>query len=257
MNSLHTVIEEMATERGSLVDSITPDMDAKFTAMFRQRCAEAICFDMGHMDNLKDLSAKYELVKLPYPVCWFEGSLTDPNGPLRAGMLCWTEKEGDVARIVGMPFVRQRVMASGAWILRGLWGAKLIPSNKGMMFQNFPDVERVAEGNRELAQWLFVFLSALNCANVRRLEERPPEKLQKARARRGKAPLFSTWTLQLDLENRMVSRTDLGGTHASPRLHLRRGHPRQYAPDKWCWVDPHVVGSAHGLVHKDYAARQR
>ncbi len=49
---------------------------------------------------------------------------------------------------------------------------------------------------------------------------------------------------------------NFGGTHASPRLHLRRGHPRQYAPGKYCWVQPCVVGNkAAGMVHKDYAIK--
>jgi hypothetical protein len=98
------------------------------------------------------------------------------------------------------------------------------------------------------------FLSALNCININRIEHKPSEKLQKARAKRGKQPLFSYWTLEIDLPKSRAAGEDYGGTHASPRVHLRRGHPRKYAPGKYCWVQPHVVGNkAAGMVHKDYS----
>lgn len=96
------------------------------------------------------------------------------------------------------------------------------------------------------------FLSALHCTNVFRQRHPPSEKLQKARTKRGKAPLFSYWTLQLGQKNERGE--SLGGTHASPRVHLRRGHPRQYAPGKYTWVQPHAVGHRElGMVHKDYS----
>jgi hypothetical protein len=165
------------------------------------------------------------------------------------------EKDTGTEKMIGMPFMRRPHIARGNWIMRGAWAATFLENNT-TLFEGYPHDERVNEINRELAQWVFIFMSALNCVNVRRLEERPSEQLQKARARRGKLPLFSTWTLELDLENRVASREDLGGTHASPRLHLRRGHARQYAPAKWCWVQPAVVGRSHGIIHKDYAVRQ-
>jgi hypothetical protein len=38
---------------------------------------------------------------------------------------------------------------------------------------------------------------------------------------------------------------------------LPRGHPRQYEPGKWTWVQPHARGNrAHGVVQKDYSAGQ-
>lgn len=102
---------------------------------------------------------------------------------------------------------------------------------------------------------LLRFLTALNCCNVRRTEHKPDTALQKARAKRGKQPLFSYWTLDIDLDHAQTDRESMGGTHASPRLHLRRGHARQYAEGKYCWVQPHVVGNKKlGMVHKDYRA---
>ena len=50
-------------------------------------------------------------------------------------------------------------------------------------------------------------------------------------------------------------RDDGGGTHASPRVHLRRGHIRKIADGRTVWVQACVVGSKHGMVLKDYKLR--
>nr|MCF1501516.1 hypothetical protein [Allorhizobium sp. Av2] len=44
-----------------------------------------------------------------------------------------------------------------------------------------------------------------------------------------------------------------GGSHASPRLHLRRGHLRRL-PEKTVWVRAAMIGAASetGTVTKDY-----
>jgi hypothetical protein len=44
-----------------------------------------------------------------------------------------------------------------------------------------------------------------------------------------------------------------GGTHASPRVHLRRGHIRRL-PGKNIWVNATIVGNSDlGVVIKDYS----
>jgi hypothetical protein len=94
------------------------------------------------------------------------------------------------------------------------------------------------------------FVAAMHCGNVTQKQTRPADRLNRARVKRGKKPLFSYWTLHL---SRSEAGEALGGTHDSPRVHLRRGHPRQYAPGKYTWVQPHVVGNKTlGMVHKDY-----
>jgi hypothetical protein len=47
----------------------------------------------------------------------------------------------------------------------------------------------------------------------------------------------------------------LGGTHASPRLHLRRGHIRHCYTGQYVWVRPTTVGNKRlGIIFKDYDA---
>ena len=102
-----------------------------------------------------------------------------------------------------------------------------------------------------------LFLSALNCTNVSRTQHSPSERLQKARARRGKKPLFSFWTLEVAIPRDTTDEGDGSGTHSSPRVHLRRGHIK-HRKTGYFWWQPHAVGNKkHGMVMKDYAANYK
>lgn len=67
----------------------------------------------------------------------------------------------------------------------------------------------------------------------------------------GKTPTYH-WTTVV-IEPAKPRQEDKGGTHASPRLHDRRGHLRRLQNGKTCWVKPHKVGDASkGAVFHDY-----
>lgn len=79
----------------------------------------------------------------------------------------------------------------------------------------------------------------------------PDEKLNKMRRARGKAPLFTYKVLTIGKKKRKSQL--LGGTHASPRSHLRRGHYRTSQKGVRHWVQPCMIkGDTDGFVHKDY-----
>ena len=93
---------------------------------------------------------------------------------------------------------------------------------------------------------------ALTCGNV---STEPLEKIdvakQAKRARQGKLPMYETRVLTISGE---VSgrRDSLGGTHSSPRQHLRRGHIRRL-PKGNIWVNSAVVGNPlKGIIEKSY-----
>lgn len=81
---------------------------------------------------------------------------------------------------------------------------------------------------------------------------------QAKRKRHGKAPLFSWHTVHITPPAPSPPATTDGGTHASPRLHDRRGHWRTYkATGKKVWVRNCTVGDAsRGVVFKDYEVKQ-
>lgn len=103
------------------------------------------------------------------------------------------------------------------------------------------------------AQCIFAVMA---CSNVRTRDHQPDAALNKKRAKAGKVPLVSYKTLEIAVPNtRYEGGGPGGGTHASPRVHLRRGHIRKIADGKTVWVQACVVGSKHGMVLKDYKLR--
>jgi hypothetical protein len=88
--------------------------------------------------------------------------------------------------------------------------------------------------------------------NVETSDVEPDAKAARSRRIRGKAPLFTYKTLIIGApKKRQVVRG--GGTHASPRSHLRRGFYRTSPKGVRHWVQACMVkGETPGLVHKDY-----
>ncbi|MDM0029174.1 hypothetical protein [Variovorax saccharolyticus] len=79
-------------------------------------------------------------------------------------------------------------------------------------------------------QMLVQACSVLNCANVTTCDIQAPAALNKKRRAKGKQPFFSYKVLQLAEDRRGTVSGDAGGTHGSPRMHLRRGHIRRKRP---------------------------
>lgn len=229
--------------------------ESRLHSTFLTKAETAICFHMGNSDDLVGVAAVHDLVRLPFTTCWFEGESQQASTGSAGlfGCLIWLLQ--DRKELQGICFNRISAPRKN-WMLCGYFFSPVPQS--GVKSAGSFGPPSMAVALNEFKQWIFVFLSALNCVNVRRVEHSPDEALQKARKKRGKPPLFSYWTLELTFpKSRQVGGSG-EGTHAMPRLHLRRGHPRQYAPSKWCWVQPHVVGDkSRGLVHKDYALTSR
>jgi len=78
--------------------------------------------------------------------------------------------------------------------------------------------------------------------------------VNKKRIAKGKAPIYE-WTTVV-IEPPKPKAEPKGGTHASPRLHDRRGHYRKLRNGKLAWVKACKVGDASkGTVFKDYTWR--
>lgn len=84
-------------------------------------------------------------------------------------------------------------------------------------------------------------------------EPKPTNSLiNRKRAAKGKPPLTFDWHT-ITIEPPAPKSDPQGGTHASPRLHDRRGHWRKMKSGKTVWVKECKVGDAsRGVVFKDY-----
>lgn len=214
-----------------------------------------VAFEMPPCAELCDFPWASSLVRLPYDRCWLEG-----NAPI----IGYSSRTGDNfgQMTTQMGFVATQ-MADGVYFyavarspITKIWG-RAIDFAFDYELQSWlgyyvATQEEFSERDSDYVRWVAAFVTLLNCNNIKRINVEPPRALNKARGRRGKMPLYSYWTLDIDLASSR-SGSYLGGTHASPRLHLRRGHPRQLRAGKWCWVNPHVVGKKElGIVAKDY-----
>jgi hypothetical protein len=251
-NHLHEFIENGFRCFAWLRNDVQHNVLKRFESLY----GDAICFDAGDLVVIGEFKVIPDLVRLPFGVCWIEGFIEHEKlGSFNIGSMC-REIDG---KLMGDAFIRllSEETRKKEWFYWHTWedvGGSLIIHNEPKedavpWFMNEKLVQIAGES-------VCRFLSALNCININRVEHKPSEKLQKARCKRGKKPLFSYWTLEIDIPRKMVERVDLGGTHASPRVHLRKGHPREYAPGLWTWVKGHAVGNKKlGMVHKDYAIK--
>lgn len=252
MNHLHGWLEQY--EGGGIPDALIT------------QAKNSICFSMPDMSSCPRVEHQPELLRLPYQYTWIEGrgkvAEQDQGDSGIVGMLGKQTPDGFLilvytrVNIPGRGQVWLECLAFGwspvnGWLRQPISEVRQMPG----MIQN-PD-ETIPDLVDAYRDWLGSFLTLLNCANVSRSEHHPGEQLQKARVRRGKLPLYSYWTLDLNLSPAGRGESG-GGTHASPRLHLRRGHTRQYQPGKWCWINPCAVGNKKlGVVHKDYAVHHK
>lgn len=115
------------------------------------------------------------------------------------------------------------------------------------------DPEAEIDGWNRPIHVLAQFLLASQCENVHAVSLPENTKLARSRVKRGK-PALSYWhTLNVCLPSSSAKYVTHGGSHTSPRFHLRRGHIRRYKVGKTTWVRSCAVGKKElGSVVKDY-----
>lgn len=216
-----------------------------FVSTFQSEAPKAVCFWCGDFYNTLDRQIIPELCRLPFNEVWLEFTIDLGRG--RQGLLgALVGTDLEPGSVYLMAFIKYANRWQFEFICIGL------NMETGVSRANKCDDEMVMLLMQRTVHVVRAFCSTINCQNVHRKEHKPNTALQKARAKRGKQPLFSYWTLELNGRDGGAAQS-FGGTHASPRVHLRRGHPRQYAPGKWTWVQPCAVGNRElGMVHKDY-----
>ena len=77
------------------------------------------------------------------------------------------------------------------------------------------------------------------------------------RIRKGKSPLYEWRTVTLERKRHGLPSAPKGGTHASPRLHQRRGHWSVSKLGKKYWRRETVVGNPdNGMLFHDYTTKE-
>lgn len=233
-------------------------------------------FDLSNTETISGVIEKYcPLLRLPYPSVALEfgySSLAEgppPEGTARtsaAVMLAYEQETGGRKYIAFYPFfLALENDGSRQWYPNAL-GAAIDVETRIMypvaLHSTLRDEEKhqaYAHTEHELNGSLTVlvqFLAALSCSNSATAESLPPNPaLNTKRRKAGKTPFFTYKILTISGNSGQSLEAAGGGTHGSPRVHLRRGHIRRL-PEKTVWVNACVVGDkSKGLVQKDYRVK--
>lgn len=99
----------------------------------------------------------------------------------------------------------------------------------------------------------FAMLCGCDNVNAKKIHT-VDKKLAKRTAERNGTPHNDYWMLDVYMnEEYESSGSGEGGSHSSPRFHVRRGHIRRYQTGKTTWVKQHTVGTPElGVIKKDY-----
>ena len=113
--------------------------------------------------------------------------------------------------------------------------------------------------NKELAEIMLAQIGAWYSAMNQRIEVYIPFMrntfTNRRKVQQGKLPTYD-WTT-VWIEPSKPRQKSKGGTHASPRLHERRGHLRRLKTGKNVWVKSCKVGDASkGAIFHDYAIKE-
>lgn len=205
------------------------------------------------------------LLRPPYPVCILEYPVSDKLGTLK--LIAIVETVGDQVSIDMMSAAE-----NGAWTPPAMTVSSMIEStayavNAGLpeyirrkesdwtTGRNFRDDAKLMIESLTLRQ-VYEFVYAVNCFHTTTDEIEPPQRLNRKRLKNGKVPLFTYKVLTIGKKKRKSAH--MGGTHASPRSHLRRGYYRMSKNGKRHWVQPCMVkGETPGFVHKDYKVEEQ
>lgn len=240
-NHLHDLLDGLRSDKPVFFDHMTEAQMDHVHSMALRAAERAMCFFAGDLDDLSVFKVVDDLVRLPFSVCWVEMKHETADGFFLFGHLMW-EHDG---KINSQAWRKHK----GEWCYLFSWVRS--PGGKLHVGHMPPDANH--DVIRSTIAYAILFLTALNCTNVERVEHAPEAKLQQARERRGKHPLFSYWTLALSIPGAQRSAGVSGGTHAERRLHLCRGHIKRRKTG-YFWWQPHIRGNKKaGMVHKDYA----
>ncbi len=157
-----------------------------------------------------------------------------------------TPKEQECARSIDLMFVRMAHPAFWETLFRmetKLGKEKFDEYMQGLCCDWY--------GEECMPLFAFAYLSCRNVFDVSKID--PPEKLNRARLRRGKAPFFSYHTV--DLQPNMKARMgESAKTGIQQRRHWVRGHFKERKTGRFFW-HPHLAGHPDlGFVVKDYKA---
>lgn len=202
-------------------------------------------FDMGDTtERLPGHIPDAEMFHLPYPTCCIVG--TQSNGTAFVMRLQSSDSQESLS-VTGF------VVGQGDAWQHAIEPFLVTRTMEGLQI-SLPDGSHPTDASewRAVLQHVEDFLLSLQCNQKVYIPRARPSLINSKRKAKGKGPVLFDWHTVV-IEASAKARQHLGGAHASPRLHDRRGHWRTYPSGKRGWVKACKVGDASkGVVFKDY-----
>lgn len=206
-------------------------------------------FDMGNNALRPDGHVPdTEMFALPYPVCFLVWHQSDGTAAVFRLHLSDTHKSMSVSALL-FGSRREWMREAEPFI------ATLVDS--GLQISQPDGTPPSSESEyREALHYVEDFLLSLQQEQTAYKPTARPSFINSKRAAKGKGPVLFDWHT-VTVAPTPAKGEHQGGTHASPRLHDRRGHWRKYPSGKVGWVKNCKVGDAsRGAVFKDYEVKQ-
>lgn len=198
----------------------------------------AMWFDVGQMERWPGGQVAYDIVlNLPFPRTGIVG--LDQDGK---DFAIWMSQGTDNVAVGGASMWHGKYMEPFAYI----------KTDEGLRFYK-KDKTITQDDVRPI--WLIICAVLLKLAEQSQTAYKPVPTdsfINRKRAAKGKSPISFDWHT-VEIGPKQAKNAPQGGTHASPRLHDRRGHWRTCKTGKQVWVKACKVGDAsRGVVFKDY-----
>lgn len=231
--------------------------DAERWQSFTDDVESAIKFDVGDVDDIPQiekglendlaLSDQIQSPKLPYSKVYFEAAVS--------GKKYGAFFEYDDGKVAGQALAPTTIN-KGHWIVHPV-NLFFLEEEDGVLSFSKDRILCPDDVGLDTFWALLLMIEAIkiiNCSNIIIHDNKPKAGVNKKRIIKGKPPLYTYKTLHIDTSEKETTKGPGGGTHASPRVHLRRGHIRKLPSGKTIWVQPCVVGkNTDGIVDKDYS----
>lgn len=209
-------------------------------------------------DNPFDLLKKFvDEVNLPYPTVVFEIDAFVTLDCQNAPTIILLEQVDDlIFMCLAIKGVNWNIVEINGKSMKMIFNRKTLDLKMDLPSDQLTDEQKqgIANNYFSVVFGLFVsFICALSCKNTKIEDSSIQQSSVKnsIRKSKGKLPFFTHKILTIDGAG-SEKKNPNGGSHASPRVHLRRGHIRRLE-NKNVWVNSCVVGDkSKGMVSKDY-----
>lgn len=184
------------------------------------------------------------LITPPSSVSWYEFVI---NGYRSGILLLSSDDSWEVTRLDYIASARPQVGMDGCVSMVKKSGSIWTPTLKGMSEEYIQHLKinqprQLANGIAIMIPFSVYLTLMLNSRTTEITVEHPPGKLNKAREKRGKLPLYSHRVVTI-VPRKYSHTPSLGGTHTSPRLHWRRSHLRHF---------DHQTAGSKFMEHKEF-----